>query len=230
MKVRVRLWGGLAEAAGFHEDLIEVAEGATAADLIGILEERAPDLARYREVTRIARNAELAGPEEPLADGDELSLLPPVAGGGAPDLVEIRAGPLDPAEAIRFASTPSSGGIGVFIGTVRDRSEGMAVSEIDYTAFEEMAVAEIRRVVAEARRRWPLHRVAVLHSTGRLRVGDASVVVAVSAEHRAEALEACRAIIDGLKERAPIWKHERGEDGARWVNLPETGPTPRPAG
>ena len=219
MKIRVRLWGGLVDAGGFTEDVLDLAVGATTADVVGALEARAPGLARYRTVTRIAVNADIVSGDALLADGDEVSLLPPVAG-GQNDVVALGIGPLDPSEAIAFVSTPASGGIGLFAGIVRETNDGNRVAEIDYTAFEEMAVKEIRVVVAEARARWPLHRVFVAHSTGRLRVGDASVVVAVSATHRAEALDACRAIIDGVKERAPIWKQEFGPDGTRWVNLP----------
>jgi molybdopterin synthase catalytic subunit len=228
VKVRVRLWGGLAEAAGFTEDVLDLDGAATAIDVFDLLAQRSPRLERYRSATRIAVNADVVGADAPLSDGDEVALLPPVAG-GQNDLVAIRPGALDPSEAIAAVTTPASGGIGVFVGVVRDTNEGMAVAEIDYTAYEEMALKEIRAVVDEARSRWPLHRVAVAHSTGRLRVGDASVVVAVSAEHRAEALDACRFVIDGLKERAPIWKQELGPDGTRWVNLPQEDPTPPPA-
>ena len=227
MKVHVRLWGGLAEAAGFTEDALELEDGAVAGDVLNQIASRAPRLERYRTATRIAVNAEIADAGLALADGDEVSLLPPVAGGRDDDLVAIVPGPLDAARSIAAVTTPSSGGIGVFVGIVRETNEGMAVAEIDYTAYEEMALKEIRGVVTEARDRWPLHRVAVEHSIGRLRVGDASVVIAVSAEHRAEAIEACRYVIDGLKERAPIWKQEFGPDGTRWVNL--ENPTPPPA-
>lgn len=226
MKIRVRLWGGLADAAGFTEDVLDIADGATTTDVVDALERRSPGLARFRSVTRVAVNADIVSGAAPLADGDEVSLLPPVAG-GQDDLVEIRPGPLDPAEAIAFVTTPASGGIGVFVGVVRETNDGNRVAEIDYTAFEELALKEIRAVLADARARWDLHRVAVAHSTGRLKVGDASVVVAVSATHRAEALEACRAIIDGVKERAPIWKQEFGPDGTRWVNLPDEPTPPR---
>ncbi len=226
MKIHVRLWGGLAEAAGFTEERIEFPDGAVAGDVLELIAGRAPRLERYRTATRIAVNAEIADPGTALAEGDEVSLLPPVAG-GEDDLVAIIAGPLDPARSIAAVMTPASGGIGVFVGVVRETNEGMAVAEIDYTAYEEMALKEIRGVIAEARATWPLHRVAVEHSTGRLRVGDASVVVAVSAEHRAEAIEACRYVIDGLKERAPIWKQEFGPDGTRWVNLEEDPTSPQ---
>ena len=127
-----------------------------------------------------------------------------------------------------MAAGPSVGGTGLFVGTVRDTNEGKAVSEMEYTAYEDMALREMRRIVGEARRRWPLHRVAVMHSVGRLVVGDASVVVAASAGHRAEALDACRFVIDAVKDRAAIWKQEFGPDGTRWVNLAadQAGTTP----
>lgn len=227
MKIRVRLWGGLTDVCGFHEEVLDVDPDATAADVRGLLEARAPGLSRFRTITRLAVNADIATGQTPLADGDELSLLPPVAGGqedastGAPDLIGLRSGPLDPAEAIAAVTGPDSGGIGVFIGTVRRVNEGHAVQAIDYSAFADMAEPTMRAVVAEARARWPLDRVALLHSVGRLAVGDASVAVAVSSMHRAEALEACRYIINQVKDRAAIWKQEFGPDGTRWVNLPE---------
>jgi MoaE-MoaD fusion protein len=226
VKIRVRLWGGLVDAAGFTEDVIDLADGATTNDVLDSLERRSPGLARFRTVTRVAVNADIVTGDAPLADGDDVSLLPPVAG-GQDDLVEITPGPIGADHAIAFVSTPASGGIGVFIGVVRETNEGNRVAEMDYTAFEDLALKEIRAVVAEARDRWPLHRVAVAHSTGRLKVGDASVVVAVSATHRGEALDACRAIIDGVKERASIWKQEFGPDGTRWVNLPDEPTPPR---
>jgi molybdopterin synthase catalytic subunit len=229
MKIRVRLWGGLTEAAGFTEDVLDVGDGATVADVVAMLEARAPRLERYRPAIRIAVNADITGIDTPLSDGDDLSLLPPVAGGQNTDRIEIVEGPMQPSDAIAYVTTPASGGIGVFVGVVRETNDGNRVAEIDYTAFEELALKEIGAVVADARARWPLHRVAVAHSTGRLKVGDASVVVAVSATHRAEALDACRAIIDGVKDRAPIWKQEFGPDGTRWVNLPAE-PTPPRAG
>lgn len=229
MKVRVRLWGGLGEIAGFTQDVIDLADDATAGDVVTTVEARAPDVARYRAHTRIAVNADIVSPEMPLADGDEVSLFPPVAGGANDDTIEIRTGPLDVAEAVAFVSTPASGGIGVFAGVVRDTNDGNEVAEIDYTAFDEMALKEMRAVVDASRARWDLHRVWVTHAVGRLHVGDVSVVVAVSSTHRAEALESCRAIIDGVKERATIWKQEFGRDGTRWVNLPEPDPTPPPA-
>jgi molybdopterin synthase catalytic subunit len=237
MKVRVRLWGGLVEAGGFHDEVLEIdPPAATVADVVRLLEARAPRLARFHDVTRIAVNADIVHATASIADGDEISLLPPVAGGQDPDpraeLIAIRRGPLDAAEAIAFVSTPASGGIGVFLGVVRETNEGNKVSEIDYTAFEEMALPVMRAIVEEARAFRPIHRVAVLHSIGRLRVGDVSVVVATSAEHRGEALEACRYVIDAVKERAPIWKQEFGPDGTRWINLPAepaTGANPPPS-
>lgn len=230
MKIPVRLWGGLTEVAGFTEDVLDLADDSTAGDVLSTLEGRAPQLARFRTHIRIAVNADVVSPDMPLAEGDQVALFPPVAGGAQGDVVEIRQGPLDVAEAVATVLTPTSGGLGLFAGVVRETNEGNAVSEIDYTAFEEMALKEMRAVVDDARARWALHRVYVVHSVGRLRVGDVSVVVATSSTHRVEALEACRAIIDGVKERALIWKQEFGPDGTRWVNLPTpSGTSPPPA-
>jgi molybdopterin synthase catalytic subunit len=115
---------------------------------------------------------------------------------------------------------PECGGICIFLGTVRDNFEGHATDHLEYEAYAEMAEETIQAIAGEARGRWPIARVAVQHRTGTLQIGEVSVIVAVSAPHRAEAFEACRYVIDELKERAPIWKKEVGESGEIWVGAP----------
>jgi molybdopterin synthase catalytic subunit len=132
-------------------------------------------------------------------------------------LVAVCEGPPSVDEAIARVRHPGAGAVCVFLGAVRDRSEGRPVVTLEYQAYASMAEAEIRRIADEIVAELPGVRLAVLHATGSLSVGDIAVVCAASAPHRAEAYRACRALIDRVKERAPIWKREHGPDGAYWV-------------
>jgi molybdopterin synthase catalytic subunit len=132
-------------------------------------------------------------------------------------LLDLRQVPLSLDEAIAAVTHPSAGGIAVFTGVVRDVNEGRAVARLEYKAYESMARAELGRIAGEIAGRWPGVRLAALHRTGSLSVGEMAVVCAASAVHRGEAFEACRALIEGIKARVPIWKREHGPDGAAWV-------------
>jgi molybdopterin synthase catalytic subunit len=129
----------------------------------------------------------------------------------------VRSEPLSVDEAVRAVSAPGSGGISVFIGTVRDESDGHPVSRLDYEAYPSMAEREMASIAREIELELPGVRLAVLHRVGELGVGDIAVVCAASAPHRGEAFKACRALIDRIKERVPIWKREHGPDGPYWV-------------
>jgi len=134
------------------------------------------------------------------------------------DWVQVTADPLDVAAAVDFVKTPESGAVVVFLGTVRDHAPGKTgVTHLEYEAYEGVAEPKIGAVVADARAKWPLHKVAALHRTGDLAVGEISVVVAASSAHRGGAFEAARFLIDELKKRAPIWKKEHWPGGAEWV-------------
>jgi molybdopterin synthase catalytic subunit len=133
-------------------------------------------------------------------------------------LVRITADALDPAEALEFVADPGAGGTCLFLGTVRDHSNAGDVTGLHYEAWAELAATRLRDVGGELLKRWPVRRVALLHRTGDLAIGQVSVVVACSAPHRAEAFEACRHGIERIKEDAPIWKKEELDSGeAHWV-------------
>jgi molybdopterin synthase catalytic subunit len=133
-------------------------------------------------------------------------------------LVFVTPEPLSVDSALAAVADPGAGGTCVFMGTVRDRSDQGEVTGLTYEAWDDLAVRRLTEIGEELHRTWPLRRVAVLHRTGELAVGEASVVVAVSAEHRAEAFEACRRGIERLKQDVPIWKKEGLRSGeARWV-------------
>lgn len=129
----------------------------------------------------------------------------------------VRTTPLSIDETLALVRRPSAGGLALFVGVVRDENEGRAVTRLEYSAYESMAVREMGRILEEIEREIPGARVAAMHRTGSLEVGDAAVVCAASAPHRGEAFRACRELIDRIKARVPIWKREVGPDGAAWV-------------
>ncbi len=130
---------------------------------------------------------------------------------------ELRTAPLVVEEVTAAVAHAGAGAIDVFVGVVRETSEGRAVSRLEYQAYATMAEAEMTRIAEEIEREIAGTRVAVLHRVGSLVVGEAAVVCAASAPHRAEAFVACRALIDRIKARVPIWKREHGPDGSAWV-------------
>jgi molybdopterin synthase catalytic subunit len=134
-------------------------------------------------------------------------------------LVRVTTDPLSVDEALAFVADPAAGATCAFVGTVRDHSDaGQDVTALDYEAWEELATERLRELADEMLARWPARKVAVLHRSGHLVVGEASVVVTASAPHRAEAFEACRFGIEQLKKNVPIWKKESLASGeAEWV-------------
>jgi len=118
---------------------------------------------------------------------------------------------------IEWVMLPESGGIDVFIGTVRNATKGKAVLRLEFEAYEKMALAEMDKIAAQAIEKWPVQKLLIHHRTGILSVGEVPVIIAVSAAHRDAAFEACRYVIDTLKQTVPIWKKEIFEDGEVWV-------------
>lgn len=131
--------------------------------------------------------------------------------------VDVRVAPLSVDEAIEHVEHAGAGAVCLFLGTVRDISDGRAVAGLEYEAYAPMAIAEMKRIADEIALEIPGVRLAALHRTGALAVGEVAVVCAASAPHRDEAYRACRALIDRIKARVPIWKREHGPGGAHWV-------------
>lgn len=135
-----------------------------------------------------------------------------------PVRIEVADRPLDPNGALKEVERAEAGAVAVFVGTVRDHSEGRSgVTHLDYEAFEDRVEGAIERIVAEAQERWEILAGVVEHRVGRVHLGEPAVVVAVSSAHRADAFEAARYLIDELKKRAPLWKKEHWPGGAEWV-------------
>ena len=208
MRISVRLFAALRERAGTSGLEVDLPEGASVADVwpaLGLGDE--PGGLRY------ALNRKFAERERPLADGDEVGVIPPVSG-GAVRLIETRLS-LD--EAVREVARDEAGAIATFTGTTRSRSRGRDVRFLDYEASEGMAERTMEELVEALKRRHEVLEVAIHHRVGRVEIGEPSVVIAVSAAHRAAALEACREAIDTLKVSVPLWKKETYEGGEEWI-------------
>jgi molybdopterin synthase catalytic subunit len=132
-------------------------------------------------------------------------------------VIQITRDVLDRDALVAAVSNPGVGGVVIFEGVVRDNARGKQVRYLEYDVYPEMAIQQIRAIVAEAEKRWGVDCVAVAHRIGRIEIGEASVIIVVATPHRAEAFEACRYIIDTLKTTVPIWKKEVATDGEEWV-------------
>jgi molybdopterin synthase catalytic subunit len=129
----------------------------------------------------------------------------------------ITADPLDALAIVEAVSTPVCGAVATFIGLVRDHNAGRRVEWLDYEAYPALAVKTFQRIGSEASSRWPSAALAIHHRTGRIAIGEASVVIAAASPHRAEAFAACRYAIERVKQIAPVWKHEHFEGGDVWI-------------
>jgi MoaE-MoaD fusion protein len=208
MTITVRLFAGLRERAGTRERKLELAEGARAGDVWASL-----SLGEEPAGLLYAVNKQYAGRDQPLADGDEIALIPPVSGGG----FRLREEQLSLDEAVAEVQTEEAGAIATFIGTARLRSRGRTVLHLDYEAYSGMAEQEMERVAEELKGRYSLCGIAIHHRVGRVRIGEPSVVIAISAPHRQDALAACKDAIDTLKQTVPLWKKEVYEGGEEWI-------------
>ena len=206
MQVTVKLFAGLRELAGVSERTVDgVVRVADVWPALALGDE--PEGLLY------AVNRRYAPRDQELADGDEVALIPPVSGGS----FRVSGEPLSLDAVVAEVADENAGAVATFTGTVRRRSRDRDVIRLEYEAYAEMAEDVLAELARELESRYDLCAVAIHHRVGRLEIGEASVVVAVSAPHRADALAACRDAIDALKERVPVWKKELYEGGEEWI-------------
>jgi molybdopterin synthase catalytic subunit len=213
----VLLFAGLRELARSDRLVVVLDDGATVADLRREIARTHPAIASRLGPCRIAVAHEFVGDDRVIAPGEEIALVPPVSGGNDGARVRISDTALRIDDLVAAVSHRGAGGIAIFVGNVRDRSQGKSIVRLDYEAYGEMALAAMRRITDAIEREIEGSRVAIHHRVGSLVPGETAVVVAASAPHRAEAFAACRAAIEALKQDVPIWKKELDEDGACWV-------------
>jgi molybdopterin synthase catalytic subunit len=203
--VTVRLFAGLRERAGWSRRDVDAATVGDVWPALGLGDE--PDGLLY------AVNKEYAARERPLADGDEVALIPPVSGGA----FLLSDAPLSLDRVVDEVRSDDAGAIATFTGTTRRSSRGRTVTHLEYEAYEGMAERVMAEIAEALQARYDVSAVAIHHRVGRVAIGETSVVIAVAAPHRQDALGACKDAIDELKERVPLWKKEVYEGGEEWI-------------
>jgi MoaE-MoaD fusion protein len=253
IRVRVRLFAIQRELAGTREVALELKAGSRVADTWDAVVARHPSLAPGRASVRFARNGDYADPSTTLVDGDEVAFIPPVSGGAAAEpraaddrrILEITDRPLAPtilADLEARLATDADGAVVGFLGRTRispgtpapgqeaeaARHAGRSVESLSYEAHESMALRVLATIADEIEERFDVTGLAIVHRTGEVGIGEASVAIVAVSPHRDAAFRAARYAIDETKGRAPIWKAERFADGHVWIGEParERAPTP----
>jgi molybdopterin synthase catalytic subunit len=238
MRVRVLPFGVSKDWLGAAAATVELPEGASVADLLERLRQNLSARMNGRGPADVLRgvavsvNAEYATAGHVLREGDEVGLLPPVSGGSAaraakaseeyteepPVFIALTREAIDAEKLVAAAKRGEDGAVVVFDGIVRDNTRGRKTLYLDYEAYEEMALKQMNELAGQARERFGVRHVTVVHRLGRLDIGETSVLIVVASAHRGAAFEACRWVIDTLKKTVPIWKRETFVDGAAWAD------------
>jgi molybdopterin synthase catalytic subunit len=225
MQLRILLFGVLKDLVGRSTDTLELPEGTRVEDVLWHYARQAPRIEAMLPALACSVNEEYAAVDRELAAGDEVALLPPVSG-GCPEIknavgdgqVRIVREPIATQAVLAGLKRPEDGAAAVFEGIVRDNTRGRRTLYLDYEAYEAMALKQMQGLAAEARERFAVRGISIVHRLGRLEIGETSVLIVVASAHRGAAFDACRWIIDALKKTVPIWKKEYFEDGAVWAD------------
>lgn len=223
MQIQVLFFGILKDWLGGAARQLELPDGATVAALLETLEAElaARQAGPLLRGIAVSVNAEYATRSHMLHAGDEVGLLPPVSGGApeeAPILIALTRERIDAEPLVAAAKRGEDGAVVVFDGIVRDNTRGRKTLYLDYEAYEEMALRQMRELAEQARDRFGVRQVTLVHRLGRLQVGETSVLIVVASAHRGQAFDACRWVIDTLKKTVPIWKKETFADGVVWAD------------
>ncbi len=221
--VRCLLFAGLREAAAGRTDVeLRLPAGSRIGSLRQALAQQLGSAAALLAACRFAVDGEYVGDDRPLRDGQEVAVIPPVSGGQHSDdpvHVALVQEPIDPTACQQYVATTRAGAIVSFLGTVREITGERRTVYLSYEAYDTMAARKLREIAEEARERFSLERIAVVHRVGRMDPGEVSVAIAVSAAHRAQAFDGCRFVIEAIKKDVPIWKKEVWADGTEeWVH------------
>ena len=243
MRIRVLFFGALRDSVAGAEQVLELEPGATAGSVLEHYQQSAPSAGALWSRIAIAVNQQYASPGAPLAEGDEVALLPPVSGGLDPVSDSISSStldrerestskavfepgtrawltrdPIDAAAILARIKADADGAIVVFDGIVRDNTRGRQTLFLEYHGYEAMALTEMRGLARQALESYAIREAVLVHRLGRLEIGETSVLIAVASAHRNAAFDACRWLIDTLKRTVPVWKQEHFVDGAVWVD------------
>lgn len=217
MRVNVLFFGVTHDLTGMAQEHLELPAGESVEDLRRRYEARFPGLRSMSGTLLLAVNQEIAGNATQLREADEIAFMPPVSGGAGTDSYRIARNPISAAELASQLRAPQDGAVVVFEGIVRNHSRGRATRYLEYEGYEPMVISKMQQLGSEAKQKFAIDSIAVVHRLGRLEIGETSVAIAVTAEHRRAAFEACQFAIDRLKQIVPIWKKEYFADGAVWA-------------
>ena len=225
INVRVLFFGGAKDVTGASEVEISLASPATLKEASEVLFEKFPELRRFGRSLLFAVNQEYAKSDADINNDDELAVFPPVSGGSETvcdyrcpnDFFELTTEAIDVGAVARRIVLPECGATVTLDGYARKWTAGRETDFLVYEAYEPMALSELNKIGAEAHKKFEIAHVGIVHRTGRLEIGETSVVIAVSAPHRRAAFEACEWLIKELKRTVPIWKKEVFQDGEVWV-------------
>jgi molybdopterin synthase catalytic subunit len=216
MRVKVLYFAVLRERRGTSSEIIDLPAGGDVAMALATIAKQNPQVAPLLPRIQVAVNQVVVVATTALGEGDELALIPPVSGGSL-SRIAVRDRPLSLDDVTDVVIGPDRGGLVTFTGLVRRQGKVPNVVRLEYEAYREMAERVLGEIADEIEREWVGVRIAIHHRVGSLEVGEPAVMVAAAAPHRGPAFDACRAAIDRLKSRAPIWKKEIGEAGAEWI-------------
>ena len=222
--VRVLFFGAARDAVGEDQIQLQLASGPTVGQALERLHSNYPDLSRFGKSLLVAVNHEYADSNRQLRDGDELAIFPPVSGGDASENKQPRRGffelttdPIDVGAVARRVVLPECGATVTLDGYARGWTKGRQTLHLVYEAYAPMAISEMQKLGAQAHQKFDIAHIGIVHRTGRIEIGETSVVIAVSSPHRRASFEACEWAIRELKRTVPIWKKEVFADGEVWV-------------
>jgi molybdopterin synthase catalytic subunit len=223
MQIRVLFFGVLKDLVGRSSETLELPEGARLQTVLSHYARQAPRFEAILPSLALSVNQEYSSPDQALRGGDEVGLLPPVSGGaegqGAnSSVVRIVREPISTQAELGRLKLPQDGAAVIFEGIVRNNTRGRRTLYLDYEAYEAMALKQMEALAGQARSRFEVREIALVHRLGRLEIGETSVLIVAASAHRGPAFDACHWIIDTLKKTVPIWKKEYFEDGAVWAD------------